>query len=210
MNLLLMSKTSIDNPIEQYFFKSIGKFPTSITYIPSKTDATRKYFEKIKDHFTKIGITEVSYCDFDMEYSNHSLTILKKSECIYLSGGKTPYFLEQLQKRKIKDTLIHLAENGCPIIGVSAGALIMGNNLDILLDDPEEGKATISMANKQGVGLFDFEFWPHFGKNKEDESRLRVRSVNTGIKIFGSDDQSGLMRIGNKWSLYGNTISFGF
>lgn len=203
-----MSQTIYDNSIENYFFKSIGHLPYSMTYIPSKTDVTRKYFKIIKDHFTEIGIAEIHYCDFDKEYSQHSLELLKKSKCIYLSGGITPYFLEQLQKREVLGELRDLAIGGTPIIGVSAGALIMGKNLDILLDDPEEGEATRSMINRQGLGLYDFEFWPHFGQNKNDELRLRARCSNNGIKIFGSDDQSGLMKIDNEWSIYGNTICF--
>lgn len=203
-----MSKTLNENPIEQCFFKRIGRHPSSIAYVPSKTDTTRKYFEKIKDHFIAIGVPEVSYCDFDMEYSHLSLNKLQKAECIYLSGGFTPYFLEQLQKHDLLANLTYRAQEGCPIIGVSAGALIMSKSIDILIDDPLEGKATQGMADRKGLGLFDFEFWPHYGRNVGDESRLRQRNTSTGIKIIGCDDQSGFMRTGNEWSVYGATTIF--
>ena len=208
MNLLLMSMTLSENPIEKFFFERVGKLPSSIAYIPSKTDPTRKYFEKIKDHFLKIGVQEITYCDFDLECSSHSLEILHKSECVYLSGGMTPYFLAQLQKNNILEELIKLAKIGRPIIGVSAGALIMGKNLDILQDDQDEGDDTREMTNRQGLGLYNFEFWPHYGSHPNDESRLRTRNFEIGIKIIGCDDLSGLMKVGNKWTTFGITNVF--
>jgi dipeptidase E len=208
MNLLIMSRTLSENPIEKFFFEKVGNLPSSMAYIPSKTDQRRKYFDYVKNHFKKIGVQEVAYCDFDMEFSSRSIEILHESECVYLSGGMTPYFLAKLQKHNILSELIAFAKTGRPLIGVSAGALIMGENLDILLDDPEEGEGARELTNRHGLGLYDFEFWPHFGRNADDEARLSKRNLNIGVKIIGCDDYSGLLKVGDEWSVYGKVTIF--
>jgi dipeptidase E len=192
MALLLMSKTTDATRIERAFFRVAG-VPQTLAYIPSKTDSTRKYFSIVQNHYLALGIKEIRYCDLDQEFNSITLDSIRSSDAIYLAGGFTPYFLEVLRSRQAI-SLIRELNRTCPIIGVSAGALILGRNLSILFDDSIEGTAAKALSSADGIGLYDFEFWPHFGRLEADEVRLKNRSsAYQNQRIIGCDDLSGLI-----------------
>lgn len=144
MTFLLMSKTTVGSHIELEFFKECGAIPKSVAYIPSKTDPSRKYFSKVQNHYENLGIDEIQYCDLDEEFNPGTFDLIRSSDAIYLAGGFTPYFLQTLQARDAISLLKSLSKTK-PIIGVSAGALIMGPDLSVLFDDPTEGEGARSL-----------------------------------------------------------------
>jgi peptidase E len=196
MAILLMSKTTNETCVEQEFFQVAG-VPQILAYIPSKTDNTRKYFSIVQSHYLSLGVKEVRYCDLDKEFSSNTLNSIRSSDVIYLAGGFTPYFLEVIHLRQVAP-LIRDFSLSKSVIGVSAGALILGQNISILFEDPSEGSAAKALANINGIGLYDFEFWPHFGRFETDEIQMMKRSViNKNLQIIGCDDFSGLIVANN-------------
>jgi len=189
---LLMSETTEFTKVEQSFFSALGGVPESFAYIPSRTDSERRYFSKYQKHFVGLGVKNFTYCDFDQEFSQKSWDILESSSAIYLSGGFTPSFLETLQKRNVLPLLIGMAKTK-PLIGVSAGALIMGKDISILNEDPHEGPATKNLQNLSGLGLYSFEFWPHFGRKSGDAEYLKHRSEKNKNVILSCDDFGGVI-----------------
>lgn len=187
-----MSETTTSTEVENEFFKTIGCIPRSLAYIPSKTDSQRKYFSRFRRHFLDLGVRDVWYCDFDQEYSDERWRLLTASACVYLSGGFTPAFLETLQNRGVLDFLKGTSDTK-PIIGVSAGAIIMGKDITILKDSPTEGPATLALADTSGIGLFEFHFFPHFNNEGDETQKLVTRSRHEERPIVACDDQSGLV-----------------
>jgi dipeptidase E len=187
---LLMSETTDSSQVEVKFFKKIGNIPQKIAYIPSKTDFNRKYFKIFQKHYVDLGIKDFCYCDFDQEFAPTSWNILNDADAIYLSGGFTPDFLQNLRSRGVLEQLIKLSLSK-PIIGVSAGALIMGKDISILFDDAREGEAAKALQNCNGLNLYPFEFSPHFVKSEIDH--LKARSLIVNKAIIACDDISGLI-----------------
>lgn len=192
MTFLLMSKTTEESLIELEFFNECGAVPNSVAYIPSKSDPSRKYFSKIENHYKGVGVAEVRYCDLDEEFSPATFDLIRSSDAIYLAGGFTPYFLRILQSRNALPFLKNCSITK-PIIGVSAGALIMGPDLHVLFDDPAEGEAAKALRASKGLGIYDFEFFPHFGRHENDSKKLTTRSQLTGRVTVGCDDSSALI-----------------
>lgn len=187
-----MSETTNSTIVEKRFFEVLGKTPKSIAYIPSKTDPQRLYFSRFQKNFNSLGVANFQYCDFDQEIAASSWDTLDSSSGVYLSGGFTPAFLESLKSKGVLAALASFSKTK-PVVGVSAGALIMGQNISILNDDPCEGEASRALGAMEGLKLYSWDFWPHFGKNKADSERLKARSLNLNKTILSCDDFSGLI-----------------
>ncbi|HLE12273.1 MAG TPA: Type 1 glutamine amidotransferase-like domain-containing protein [Bacteriovoracaceae bacterium] len=188
-----MSKMTGSTNIGKRFFHELGRTPKRVAYIPSESDFDRQYFQKTQEQYKLLGVETILYCDVDKEFSISIVDAMFNAEVIQLSGGFTPYFLNNLRNRGlIKPLAEYGSEQGC-LIGVSAGALIMGKDLAILLEDQEEGNATRELENIGGLGLYDFEFYPHFGRSDSDFEKLQTRSSLMKNTIIACNDQSGII-----------------
>lgn len=192
MKVLLTSKTEAESKIEKIFFDRVG-VPRTISYIPSVSDPSKKFFTQTTKYFKSLGVEEVFYCDIDTEFEEGIRDMIISNELIYLSGGPTPYFLQNLIKRNLIWDIKSYAEQGGKVIGASAGALVCGENLDILLDCPLEKEECRSLSDRKGVGLYSFEFWPHYKNETESAKILLKRSKTNNKPILAIDDESGIL-----------------
>lgn len=144
-----------------------------------------------------MGVKDFRYCDFDQEFSAESWKILSDSACAYLSGGFTPYFLETLKAKGVIDGLREFSATK-PIIGVSAGAIIMGKDITILNESSTEGAATLALGSSAGIGLYSHHFYPHFRNSDEEIQQLLNRSDREERPIIACNDHSGLLIDGSK------------
>lgn len=97
----------------------------SIGYIASSPDPDLAYFKVTKAFYASLGIQEVTYLDLEDGYSNDGLVSSLSKTMIHLSGGNTYRFLYWIKQRNVDKHLVQVAANGTPIIGVSAGALLL-------------------------------------------------------------------------------------
>ncbi|MCM2276476.1 MAG: Type 1 glutamine amidotransferase-like domain-containing protein [Oligoflexia bacterium] len=207
MRLLLMSQTAAGRTeIERAFLSDLSG-RGRMAYLPSKSDPSRKYFKHVAEHFLALSV-EAEYCDLDQEFQADVLGRISDCEVIYLSGGLTPYFLRQLRARGAMPLLARHATEGKHLIGVSAGGIIMSPSIDIIRMDPEERGAISVGQDTSGLGLFDFEFFPHFGRHAGDDLRLRERSRETGRAILACDDASGVVLRGGERIEFGRVCWF--
>jgi peptidase E len=208
MSYLLLSKITGSRDLVLRYFHLLGVAPKRIAYISSAVDPERIYFEKAKNEYGQIGIQEFLYCDLYEGFDELILKTIQKSDLIILPGGFTPNFLSRLKQRKLISHLIDFAKGGGSFIGASAGALIMGQNLSILLDDPDEGEATQRLDDISGLGLYRFEFFPHFGRLGSHHDALKTRSQHSKNTILGCDDYSGIISIDGNYVALGNIQIF--
>ena len=110
---------------------------------------------------------------------------LEKFDYIYLSGGNTPYLLQQSQKSGfvsvVKDLIL---KKGKVYIGTSAGSIIAGPKIPIyLLEDNE-----IKLNDLKGYGFVNFTLLPHWGSEDFKEKYLNKR-----MEIVYKKDQNPLI-----------------
>lgn len=201
---LLMSKTQ-NILVETTFFTKLGFVPKTMAYIPSKSDSQKKYFNLTEDYYKKIGVSRVLNCDLDLSYSPQVWDSISSADIIYLSGGFTPYFLSTLKKVNGIEILTNLNK---PLIGVSAGALIMGSSFKLLFDDPDEGPPLKLMADSSGMKLYNFEFWPHFGRRAKEHEIFIEKSKKWNRTILACDDESGIIIDGKMAFAVGHVHQF--
>ncbi|GAA1353965.1 Type 1 glutamine amidotransferase-like domain-containing protein [Arthrobacter koreensis] len=86
--------------------------------------------------------------------------VLDTVNAIYVSGGMADYLMATLRRVGADTVLIERIRAGLPYMGASAGAMIMGKNIEpaIALDGHTEG---VSLDNFNGLSLVDAVILPH-------------------------------------------------
>ena len=144
-----------------------------IGYISSSPDPDRLFFRDRVAYYSEIGAKLDVYVD-EESVSGDCISHLQQCDAIHLSGGNTFTFARWLRQSNLFDALIHYANSGRPLIGVSAGAIMLTKSIasaalcgDLRPDD---------VVGEQGLSLVQFGFWPHFSGNRSrpfTEDRLQ-------------------------------------
>ncbi|OME89712.1 MULTISPECIES: cyanophycinase [Paenibacillus] len=120
----------------------------------------------------------------DMEQAEQ---VLSQATGIFIGGGNTEKYHHYYATGRFKDLLINCYENGVPIAGNSAGALILP---EICLISPLDNEQSV-MLFKQGVGLLSNVLISVHYTEWSDQSNLlegmRTKKVKRGI---GIDEQA--------------------
>ena len=163
MEIMLFSNQNWDK-----FNKEIQKYLShelqnkKIIYVPSRSDSQRKYYNETKAFYSNCGIKELLYFDIAEEFNPNCLENFKCYDAIHLSGGQTSYFYKMIKKREFDKTIREFILSGKMLIGMSAGAIIMGKSTrtaTLLENDIVE--------NDKGLCLYNFEIFPHYTEEKE-------------------------------------------
>jgi len=207
--ILLSDQTAGKTKVEETAFKLFGLDKPKITYIPSQSDPTRKYFSQKVEWYKKLGVTDLLYFDIDKEYDKSKTDELLKTDAIFLSGGNTYYFLNSLKKRNLIPVLRGYVEKGGVLIGVSAGSMIMSKTIRVTTIDTDMGgdQNTVNLKDFSSLGLVDFEFFPHFDENNgELVKRLQEYSKRSNSVIYVCRDGDGIIVNGESVQFIGEVI----
>ncbi len=178
------------------------------TYIPSASDPSRHYFNIAKEYFADFEFSSFEYFDIDSEFDPSKMNALTESDVVYLSGGQTFTLLNNIKNKNILNFLINFAKSeGKVLIGASAGAMVMTPSVEVtayfhraLGDYKNYNQAQV--IDFSGLSLVDFEFFPHFTKEKlkDIEPYLKV-TKNT---VYGCYDNGGIVVNGDETTLVGH------
>lgn len=114
---------------------------------------------KAKKDFLQMGFTQVGF--IDIEYDN--LQLLEQCQIIYINGGNPFYLLYQMKKSRTDIILRDFACRGNMIIGVSAGAVVLGPNIEIVhYFTPEMN--SIKLRDFKALGLTNKIIFPHYDR----------------------------------------------
>ena len=173
----------------------------TISYIPSMSDRKLKYFERTKSKLSEYGNFQFKYFDIDDFCNVDKIEKIFKSEIIYLSGGNTYYFLNNLKKRYLITRLRKYVENGGYIIGLSAGAIIMAKDIATAQFGDKD---IVGLSDLSSLALVDFDFMPHWNEDSHYLDDLKKYSKNTGNTVYACNDGDGIIVMNNKVHFYGN------
>ncbi|MCL1066689.1 Type 1 glutamine amidotransferase-like domain-containing protein [Shewanella olleyana] len=206
MNLVLLSNTtsvaSIDaiSLLIENLSADILKQPA--VYIASEPDPQRQYFEPIKQMYQALGFEQVEYMELEQGFDANSNRLLKQSGMVHLSGGDTYRFLYWLKQRGIDKTLRCLADEGKPIVGVSAGAMIMTPSIDsaVLCGDQNQ----VGLADTVGLNLVSFLVVPHVSFPLKNEAKLKMFQQQSQYELLLLSDADAVTVLGNKQRIFGS------
>ncbi|WP_163102494.1 Type 1 glutamine amidotransferase-like domain-containing protein [Peribacillus alkalitolerans] len=202
--LVLLSDLNIEGNflLEKKIQELLGKPSAKLGYIPSQLDRERKYFSAAKLHFNRLGFQEFLYFDLDEDYDERLIDELLHCDAIYLSGGNTFCFLENLKVKNVLSLIRDVVDQGKLLIGMSAGGIIMSSNIQIagLIDENENG-----LTDLDSLDLVDFDFMPHWdGVHSIEE--LVAYSTQNHKSVYACQDGNGLVVVGETVESYGDII----
>lgn len=177
---------------------------SKIAYIPSQSDLERKYFNEKVEWYKQFGITDLLYYDIDKEYDEGKKDKLLACDGIFLSGGNTYYFLNNLKNLNFLPLLRNYVKKGGVLIGVSAGSIIMSETIDIttLHDENSTG-----LKDYSSLGLVNFDFFPHLNWNKEKYLKDVVEYSKTSKSvIYACNDGDGIIVDGDNMQFFGEVL----
>lgn len=173
----------------------------TLSYIPSMSDKKLKYFKRAEDKLSEYGNFQLKYFDIDDFCNIDKIEEIFKSEIIYLSGGNTYYFLNNLKKRYFITRLRRFASNGGHIIGLSAGAIMMSKDISTAQFGDED---IVGLSDLSSLDLVDFDFMPHWNNDSHYLKELKEYSKTTGNTIYTCNDGDGIIVLNNKLHFYGD------
>jgi dipeptidase E len=190
--------------VDNELLKLFNKTSLSIAYIPSCSDLTRKYFNQKIDYYKALGIEDLKYFDLDEEYDALTVNEIFNYDAIHLSGGNTFYFLHLLRKRGLIDLLGAYVKDGGILIGISAGSIIMTNDISVAGVGEESDENIIGIEDKIGLGLVDFEFAPHWNGSMEYLELISKYAKDKNKVVYACKDGDGIIINGNDIKLIGD------
>ncbi|WP_394496500.1 Type 1 glutamine amidotransferase-like domain-containing protein [Shewanella sp. ENK2] len=200
MNVALLSHTDTANASKalRYFIDGLSNDLKSlpVVYIASEPDAQRQFFNPIADCYRQLGFNTVQYVELEQDFdAQATLKVLRAAGLVHLSGGDTFRFLYWLKQRGLDKQLYHLAENGLPIVGVSAGAMILTPDISsaILCGDTN----SIGLANTSALNIMPFQFVPHVKNPQEPTAQIMDFVAHTQHDLLlCSDDDAVVLHSG--------------
>lgn len=177
--LLLTSSGFYTGAIKNQFLKlldgDISRMKAAIITTASIQKANNKYAQKAKEDFKVMGFQNIDF--IDIEFDNPET--LTQYNVIYISGGN-PFNLLFHTKKSGADVLLRkLAAQNVVIVGVSAGALLLGPNIKLVhFFTPQMN--IHNMEDLTALHLTDKLIFPHYdredlfkdGTGKSIEDRL--------------------------------------
>lgn len=172
----------------------VNKRKPQMTFIPSSSYMSHLDFREFVNQYKRHKVQRFIHFPIDVGFTD----VLKKeafsSDIIHLSGGNTYYFLETLRRAKLLSELKSFVKSGGVLTGLSAGGIIMTNNIKTAgfppfdRDENEDG-----VRNLKGLGLVNFEFFPHYRNSKRYDKYLIEHSKKIKAPIYASPDGAGII-----------------
>lgn len=184
----------------------------SITFIPSSSeerDGEIDYRDYMRE-MSYYGIKDIHYFPVDRPATKAEIADAYSRDIIYLSGGNTFYFLYQIKKNGHFSRLKEFVSNGGILSGLSAGSIIMTNNIHTAhFPDFDCDINEIGLKNFKGLNLVNFEFFPHYLDQKRYQVALSDYSVGLGATpLYACPDGSGIVINGNHVTFIGDVYAF--
>ena len=191
MKKLLLTSTGFENPnLSKEFLRLVKKSPAEIKvlFIPiaAKTKEELKYVKESKKELINLGIKKIIEAKKRINYK-------KDFDAIYICGGNTFYLLHRIRELGFDRLIKRLVKEGKIYIGVSAGSIIAGPNIEIA--SPFD-KNKVNLNDLTGLNLTNIIVSPHYCK--KEEKIVENFKKKSKYKVVPLTDKQALLILGNK------------
>ena len=200
MKKLILTSNGFENPkIGKNFLDVFGKDPEEIKllFIPiaSRTEEELYYVEESRKELFDLGIKKENIKDYnlDREIDDEELNDF---DSIYVCGGNTFYLLHILRENGFDKKIINMVNNGIVYVGVSAGSILVGPNVEISGIDVSWDKNDVGLKDTFGLNLIDKIISPHY--TKKEEKIIKQYEKEKNVKVLRLKDNQALLILGDK------------
>lgn len=175
-------------PLDKFFFNTLPKNGCFL-YIPVALRGNKLYPTVhlwMKDILELHGRNDLQFKNAN-DLSKYRYDDLKKYDGIYIGGGNAWNLMQELRSTGFSTKIIQHIKSGGYVYGSSAGAIILGKNIDT-----HDDKNTINLKDTSGLNLLnDYSVACHY-KN-EQNSRFKKWAIYNNIPIICLSEETGLM-----------------
>lgn len=190
--ILLSSRAFVNQAITESFLSLLGIIDYQHDQLVIITNSVREGKSHPKMIDLKTTLENIGFQNiilFDVFKNDPNL--LKTAKAIILNGGYEFILLDSLRQTGSVALLKKLILNGKPVYGISAGAIVLGPDLDLFAKlYPEDNFNNDS--DTASINATSIRIYPHYDKHLQDNPQLE-----SSIKAFEKSTNSNITRLGN-------------
>lgn len=133
----------------------VGFIPTPALVEPGNKDWFINQCNQLQD----TGYQWIDYVDISSDYVDWKIR-LEECDIIYLSGGSTFFFLQQIRKSKFDEWVHENLENKV-FVGASAGSIVMTPTIELVSFEDFDDNSIVGIDDLSALNLVDFEVYVH-------------------------------------------------
>ncbi len=196
MNLVLYSggDEKENKNLDRAFVELLGKKNPVVTFIPSSSYLSEQEFKTFVRHYSKFKIARFIHFPVDVPFDKILFQEVMRSDAIHMGGGNTFYFLNSLRKAKLIPQLKAFAEGGGLLTGLSAGAILMTENIEMAgYPEFDRDENVVNLTNLSALNLVDFLFFPHFRNSARYDAVFKKYTKSSPKTIYACPDGAGIV-----------------
>jgi dipeptidase E len=195
--------------LDESFLRLLNKKNPVITFIPSSSYLSEQEFKVFVRHYSKFKITRFIHFPVDVPFDRILFQEVMRSDAIHMGGGNTFYFLNSLRKAKLLSQLKTFVEAGGVLTGLSAGAIMMTENIEMAAyPDFDRDENIVNLKNLTSLNLVDFLFFPHFRNSDRYDVVFKSYTKKYQGILYACPDGSGIVVNGNETTFVGKCFGF--
>lgn len=195
--------------LDKNFVELVGKKNPVVTFIPSSSYLSADEFKAFVRHYSKLKIHRFIHFPVDVPFDKVLFKEVMRSDAIHMAGGNTFYFLNSLRKTKLIGELRRFAIDGGVLTGLSAGAIIMTENIEMAsYPEFDRDENIVGLKNLSSLNLVDFAFFPHFKNSARYDTAFRKYTKIKNKVIYACPDGAGIVMNNNEMRFIGKVFAF--
>lgn len=180
--------------MDRNLLEVVGKKNPKAAFIPASSFLSHLDFKEYVSQYKRYGVKRFIHFPVDTSFSEVLRQEVLSSDIIHLSGGNTYYFIKHLRKAKMLKELKDFVARGGVLTGLSAGAIIMTRSIHTAgFPEFDRDENEDQVKNLRGMGLVNFEFFPHYRNSLRYDKEILKYSMKTHNPIYGCPDGSGVL-----------------
>lgn len=204
---LLLTSNGITNELKDVFKSLLTKDPSEISVAFIITAALGEpddpsWVEEYRDQLKNFGITHFEDLDLKGKTKEELENILKDKDLIFVNGGNTYYLLKYVRESGFDSLLPELLNQGKLYIGVSAGSMIIGSNIESAKWNygiPDVNN--VELSDTTGLQIVPFAICPHV--KPEEVSIIESHAKEVSYPIWTLNDNQAVSVEDNTFKIVG-------
>jgi len=187
MKLFLTSAGFPTNNLKTFFLDHLGKKPGEIKVVMiayAKNPVELIYVNLSKREFRGMGFENILMLNLTDSLSPE---LLDDTDLVYVCGGNTFAILKRLRETKLDGKIIELVKNGAIYVGVSAGSIIAGPNIEIAGWGSEGDTNEVGLTDLGGFSLTNTAVFPHYHDELQAEVEEFRKKVSYQIETLTNE-----------------------
>ena len=185
-----------DKEILKKVCNSINKEEDIIIIATVATEYPKEAFEKYRKIFSGLGVKNIKGLNIETREDSlipNNIDLIREAALIFFTGGDQLRITSLIGGTLIYDTLKESIQNGCIMVGTSAGASVMSETMVVKGEDDESPrKCTLKMA--PGLGLIEgVMIDQHFAQRGRIGRLLTGIAQNPEVLGIGIDEDTAIL-----------------